>query len=449
MNYSEPPSKLNGLKLAAPRRLSPRVILAGIAVVLVAGFLFFRGGEQAGPGAGPGGGFGGGQGAPPVRIAQVESRDIPITAHTIGTVLANATVAVKSQIEGPLLSVAFKEGQLVQKGQVLFQIDPRPMEAALRQAEAQLARDRAQLASAQSDAERASMLAERGIVSTQQRDQIVANAKALSATEAADQAALERAQLNLSYTTIRAPIDGKTGPYLVHPGNLVRANDANGLVVINQIRPVKITFSMPQNQLPLLQDRLREGALVAALSVHSENAAPGSALSESELNVKVDFIGNLVDERTGTIELRATHQNDDLRLVPGELVDVSLRLDTLKNAVIVPRAAVIIGQDGGTYVWVLNQQDEADMRPARMQYQDEQIAAIGNVVRVGERVVIDGQLRLTPGVKVAIVQPGAVAAPAVPPQGGRAGARGARAGAGAGRRGPQRTIRQNSFAVRS
>jgi multidrug efflux system membrane fusion protein len=438
MNYSDPPSTLKGLKLVPPRRLSPRVLLAGVGVLLVAGFLFFRGGDEAGPGPGGAGGAGGGRGGqqmPPVRVAQAETRDIAVTASTLGTVLPNATVSVKSQIDGPLLSAAFKEGQIVRKGQVLFQIDPRPAEAALRQAEAQVARDRAQLASAQSDADRAVMLEQRGAVSTQQRDQIVAQAKALLATEAADQAALERAQLNLSYTTIRAPIDGKTGSYLVHPGNLVRANDANGMVVINQIQPVKITFSLPQNQLPLLQDRMREGTLSAGLSVHSDNIAPGAALSESEITVKVDFIGNTVDDRTGTIELRATHLNQDMRLVPGELVDVSVKLDTIRNATVVPRAAVIIGQDGGTYVWALNQNNEADMRPARMSYQDDQIAAVGNVVRVGDRVVIDGQLRLTPGVKVSIVQPDAVAAPAGPPQGGRGAARGARGAAGGRRAG--------------
>jgi multidrug efflux system membrane fusion protein len=293
-----------------------------------------------------------------------------------------------------------------------------------------VARDRAQLASAQSDADRAAMLAERGIVSTQQRDQMIANAKAIAATMAANEAALERAQLNYSYTTIRAPIDGKTGPHLVHAGNLVRANDANGLVVINDIQPVKVTFAMPQNLLPQLQDRMREGTLSATLAVHSENAAPTVApINESEVTAKVEFIGNVVDERSGTIELRATHPNSDLRMVPGELVDVSVHLDTLMASTVVPRSAVIIGQDGGTYIWVLNEANEAEMRPVRMTYQDDQIAAVGDVVKMGERVVTDGQLRLTQGAEVTIVEEGAVSAPPAPPRGGRQG------GQGGGRRG--------------
>ena len=453
MNYTDPRSKLAGRKAHAGERrrvnlLSPRLLLAAAGAVLVAGYLVYGqlGGQNVaggGPGAGGRGGFGGGfggrgQAPPPVQIGTVTSRDIPILTNTIGNVLANATVAVKSQIEGPLLSASFREGQLVKRGDILFQIDPRPMEAALRQAEAQLARDRAQLASAQSDAERASMLAERGIVSTQQRDQIIATAKALTATEAANQAALERAQLNLSYTTIRAPIDGKTGPLLVHPGNLVRANDANGLVVINQVQPVKITFALPQNQLPLLQDRIREGTLVASLAVHTDSLTPAMSKNEDDLAVKVDFIGNVVDERSGTIELRGTHDNSNMRLVPGELVDVSVRLDTMRDAITVPRSAVVIGQDGGTYIWVLNAADEAQMRPVKMQFQDEAIAGVGDVVKVGERVVTDGQLRLTPGVAVSIIDPNAPR-PAAAPQGGRGpgggAGRGAGRGAGGGRRG--------------
>jgi multidrug efflux system membrane fusion protein len=428
MNYTEPPSKMKALAAEPRRRFSPRVIMAGVGVLLIAGFFFLRGGEeQAGFGQG-GGGFGGrGNQAVPVRIASVETRDIPVLTHTIGTVLANATVAVKSQVEGQLLSANFREGQLVRRGDVLFQIDPRPLEAALRQAEATLARDRAQSASAESDAERAMQLAERGIVSTQQRDQMVAQAKALSATQAANEAALERARLNLGCTTIRAPIDGKTGPLLVHPGNLVRANDANGLVVINQIQPVKVTFALPQTYLNQLQQRMREGALTATIAVHNADGAVAAApLDESEITVKVDFIGNVVDERTGTIELRATHQNSDMRLVPGELVRVSLHLDTLRSATVVPRAAVTIGQDGNTNVWVLNNENQVQMRPVRVAYQDNEIAAVGNVLQPGQRVVVDGQLRLTEGAAVSIVAPGAVAAPTRPQGAG---------GQGGGRRG--------------
>ena len=201
-----------------------------------------------------------------MRIAAASVGDVPVTANTLGTVLANSMVTIKSQVDGPLVAAMFKEGQMVKKGDLLFRIDPAPFEAALRQAQATVARDQAQLASAQADADRAVMLADRGIVSAQQRDQLVANAKALAATIDADKAAVERSALNLGYTTIRAPVNGKTGAYIVYPGNQVHANDANGLITIAEIQPVKITFNLPQGDLPLLQARLNEGTLVAGVA---------------------------------------------------------------------------------------------------------------------------------------------------------------------------------------
>ncbi len=446
MNYSQPPSKMAIAEPKKPRRLSPRVLLLGVIALGAIGFVAYRmniidlgGTFQAGPG-GPGAGrtgFGGGGfqgGAVPVRTAKVSTRDIPVMAHTIGTVLANATVSVKSQVDGQLLSAKFQEGDLVKEGDVLFLIDPLPLQAALRQAEATLARDNAQLASAQKDADRAAMLLERGIVSQQQADQTIAQAKALTATLAADQAAVDRAQLNVNYTTIRAPVTGKTGSYLVHPGNLVRGN-TDALVVINQIQPVKISFFLPQNDLPELQDRMREGMLAATLQVHNDSGTQLPAQAESELGVRVDFIGNLVDEKTGTIELRASSDNPDLRLVPGELVDVIVQLDTMRGAIVVPREAVNIGQDGGTYVFLVGADRKVGMRPVKVQFQDEQIASIGNALAPGDTVVTDGQLRLIEGSTVSDV-----AAPAKQPaepkvggpgQGGQPALRGARAPGGA------------------
>jgi multidrug efflux system membrane fusion protein len=368
---------------------------------VLAGIVFYGsmpgGGEaQRGPG-------GRNQIAPPVRVEIVQTGNIPVTTHTIGTVIANATVAIKSQIEGELLSAEFQEGQLVSRGDALFHIDPLPAQAELRRAEAQLARTQAQLASAQSDADRATALAERGIVSTQQRDQMIAEARALGASEAADTAALERARLGLGYTTIRSPIDGKTGPVLIHPGNLVRAN-SDDLVVVNQVQPVRISFSLPQGQISALQNRMRDDTLRASIAVHGEGTITEAMQSESELVVDVDFIGNVVDERTGTIELRATFDNPDLRLVPGELVDVSVELDVLRDVTIVPRGAVNIGQDGDTYIFVVDTNDNADMRPVLVQYQDENFAVVGDAVRPGERVIVDGQLRVTPGIAVDIIE---------------------------------------------
>ena len=360
-------------------------------------------------GGGGGNAKGGGQRGPqaaPVRVATAGVRDVAVVNRTIGTVLANSIVNVKSQVDGPLLSANFKEGQMVKKGDLLFQIDPAPFEATVRQSEAQMARDQAQLASAQADAERAVMLADRGIVSAQQRDQLVANAKALQATVEADRAALDRARLNLGYTKIYSPIDGKTSAYIVYPGNQVRANDQAGLITITEIQPVKIAFNLPQANLPRLQDRMREDALIATVTVRNDveaSLAVGQERqSDNGIPVKVDFIGNTVDARTGTIELRATFANPDFRFVPGELIDVGVRLETLNKTVFVPREAVNVGQSG-PYVFVVGPDNKADMRPVQVTYEDSFIATLGSGVREGERVVVDGQLRLTPGTSVSIV----------------------------------------------
>lgn len=421
MGYDEPSSKLHAAVYEAqpvtPRRRSwVRMTLLGIAALGIGGYLASEpdavkqltsivSGTQQQAAAGRGG-RGAAGGAPPVRIASASVGDVPVTANTLGTVLANSMVTIKSQVDGPLVAAMFKEGQMVKKGDLLFRIDPAPFEAALRQAQATVARDQAQLASAQADADRAVMLADRGIVSAQQRDQLVANAKALAATIDADKAAVERSALNLGYTTIRSPVNGKTGAYIVYPGNQVHANDANGLITIAEIQPVKITFNLPQGDLPLLQARLSEGSLVAGVVARSDMASAPSVDDQAEMQipVKVDFIGNSVDDRTGTIELRATFDNPDLRLVPGELVDVSIRLDTLKQVTTVPREAVNVGQNQ-SYIFVVDKDMKAQMRPVSVLYQDQTIAAVANgVIKPGDKVVVDGQLRLTPGVRVTITQ---------------------------------------------
>jgi multidrug efflux system membrane fusion protein len=364
------------------------------------------GGGRAGRGAGA---------APPVRVATAQVQNVPVTVRTIGTVLANSVVTVKSQIDGPLLSASFKEGQMVKKGDLLFEIDPAPFQAALRQSQAQVERDKAQLASVQADADRAVMLSQRGIVSEQQRDQLVASAKALMATIAADSAAVERAELNLGYTSIRSPVNGKTGAFLVFPGNQVHANDAGGMITIAEIQPVKITFNLPQGDLPQLQDRLREGKLIAGVTTRSDVAAVAANANDQstmEIPVKVDFVGNSVDDRTGTIELRATFDNPDLRLVPGELVDVSVTLENLPSNITVPREAVNVGQNGN-YVFVVDDNMKVQMRPVKVRFQDQTIAALDDSVKAGERVVTDGQLRLVPGATVTISTPeGTPGAPA-------------------------------------
>ena len=418
MGYDEPSSKRHAVEydaqpLAKPKKSWVRRILLGVIAIGIGGYLAanpdswqkitsLANGTQQQAGRGPRGGGG----VPPVHVAAAEARDVSVVVHTIGNVLANSIVNVKSQVDGPLMSANFKEGQMVKEGDLLFRIDPAPFEAAVRQSQAQMARDQAQLASAQADSDRAVMLADRGIVSAQQRDQLVANAKALAATIDADKAALERAQLNLGYTTIRSPVNGKTGPYIVYPGNQVHANDPNGMITIAQIQPVKISFNLPQGNLPLLQARMREDDLIANVAIRTDAngsapAAADDASDERSFPVKVDFITNTVDQRTGTVELRATFQNPDFRLVPGELVDVSVRLDTLRQTTVVPRDSVNIGQDGN-YVFIISNDMKAEKRAVTVLFQDQTIAAVGTAIKPGEKVVTDGQLRVTPGTTVSI-----------------------------------------------
>ncbi len=367
-----------------------RLILGILASILLLGVVWLlanSGGESTAPHRPP----------PPVYVARAQLRTVPVLEQTIGTVMANTSVQITSRVEGQLLSAGFREGQIVHQGDVLFQIDPQPYQAALAQAKAALARDQAQAVSAARDAARYSSLAKQGAASAQQRDQMVAQAKALAATVNADKAAINAAELNLQYTTIRAPVTGQTGPILIQPGNLVKANDTNALVVLNQIQPVKVSFSLPQADLPRIQSQMRHHALSIRVQVHG-----GTGPAETAM---VDFIGNAINAQTGTIELRATFGNDDSRLVPGELVDVWATLDTLHDAVVVPHDAVNPGENG-PYVYVISADSRAEMRPVKVLYDDGQSAAVSGNVKSGDRVITDGQLRVVPGKPVVVQQQG-------------------------------------------
>ena len=335
--------------------------------------------------------------APMVVTAKAASRNVTVVEHVIGTVVANSTVQVTAQVTGQLLSAGFKEGDIVHKGDLLFQIDPRPFRASLEQAQAQLAKDSAQLASAQNDRRRYDALFAQNAASSQQRDQAEATAKSLAATVAADRAAVQNATLSLGYTQIRSPIDGKTGPILVQPGNLVTANGSNPLVVITQIQPVKVSFSLPQADLPRIQERERAHDLEAILDAHD--------IGGTALKAPIDFVSNQVSAQTGTIELRATFANQDHRLVPGQMVGVGVTLNTLKNATVVPREAVNEGPDG-RYVFVVTSDGSAQMRPVQVQYDDGTSMAVSGHVRRGDTVIVNGQFGLSPGDQVTIVKEG-------------------------------------------
>jgi multidrug efflux system membrane fusion protein len=332
-----------------------------------------------------------------VRVAPVIARDMPVLVRTIGTVRANATVQIKSRTDGQIIEVAFREGQLVKEGDLLFRIDPKPYEAALREAEAALARDEAQLTNARLNLNRASLLMKKGYTSVQARDAAAAEAKALAGSVAGDRAAVDRAKLQLDYTEIKSPIDGKTGSVLVDKGNLVKANDTASLVVVTQLQPVKISFALPQQNLPQLQARIRDKALFALLD-HQDVSGRND---EPAIQAPVDFISNEVDAASGTIELRATYDNPQFRLVPGEFVDVNVRLADLNGAMVVPREAVNTGQDG-RYIYVVKADSTIEMRSVKVLNESDALMAIDNV-KVGEQVVTDGQVNLRPGIAVKIL----------------------------------------------
>jgi multidrug efflux system membrane fusion protein len=327
----------------------------------------------------------------PVTVGTAERRDVPFELSATGTVEPLQTVAVQPQIGGPIVRIAFREGQDVQKGQVLFQIDPRPYQAALARAEALLARDRAQAENAQQEAKRYSELAEREYVTAQQYDQARTVSVAAAATLAGSEAAVEEARLNLQYATIRAPISGRTGSLRVREGNLVRLADAAPLVTINQIRPILVRFAVPAANLPLIQ-RYRGDTLV----VRAEPVGGGGA-SEGRLT----FVDNAVDTTTGTILLKGTFPNGDGALWPGEFVNVRLRLYVERDALVVPATAVVTGQQG-SFVFVVGDDSAAVTRPVALSRTAGGVAILDGDLSPGERVVTDGQLRLQQGSKVQI-----------------------------------------------
>jgi multidrug efflux system membrane fusion protein len=324
---------------------------------------------------------------PAVVVTRASVKTMTVTEHAVGTVVANATVAVTAQVSGPLLRAAFQEGQIVKKGELLFVIDPRPYQAALDAATAQRAKDEAQRLNAVTTQKRYDALFAQNAISPLQKDTAEAAAKSAIAAVAADDAAVATARLNLGYTEIKSPVNGKTGAILIQPGNLIAAGGANPLVVVTEIEPVKVSFTVPQTDLPQLQAREKSGALFA--DVHAGG---------TRLHAKVDFIGNQVVTTTGTVELRATFANTDHRLVPGEMVDVDVELNALTKAVVVPREAVNEGPNG-RYVFVVGADSVARMRPVNVQFDDGTLMAVKGL-KPGEQVIVDGQLRVLPGVRV-------------------------------------------------
>ena len=377
------------------RRLRSGIIGGALLVLVLGGYWYFNS-------------MGANTGAPrtnaaPVRVALVQKRDMPVVERSLGTIIAFNTVEVSARVQGTLDSANFKEGQFVRKGDVLFQIDPRPFQAALAGAEANYQKDLAQMENAVRDQQRYAALSAQGAISTQQRDTSDTNARVLASTVAADKAAVDMARLNLQYTRILSPIDGKTGPILIQPGNMISSSGSSSsaaLVEISQVRPVKISFTLPQSDLGRIQARQKTGRLLAILAV--KNGAGGT------IEAPVDFVSNAVSNQTGTIELRATFANDDLSLVPGQLVNVTVQLNDIPGALVLPRDAVNNGPDGA-YVFAVRKGAAIEV-PVTTLTDDGTDAAVTGALVPGESVVIEGQLRVVPGRDVHVIKGGKAAA---------------------------------------
>jgi len=393
-------------------RLAPKrfALSFGVALVLLAGCA-----------KGPNPSASSGPPPAPVRVATAEAKTLPIEIHAIGNVEAYNTISVKSQIGGILMNVNFKEGDPVRQGQLLFEIDPRPYEEAIKQIEANLQRDDALAKQAEANlardvaeekyyreqAERYLLLAKQGVVSRQQADQAVSDADsrtaALNADKAAidsarsavvaDRAALSNAKLQLSYCSIYSPVDGRSGNISVKVGNLVKATDVE-LVTVTQIQPIYVTFTVPEKRLPAIRERMRSGSLPVRAIVQG-----GSAESDTGT---LTFINNAVDQTTATIKLKGTFANAASHLWPGQFVDVVLTLGQRPNLVTVPTRAVQLGQ-GGSYVFVLKADQTVELRTVVTGDTVGGLVEVQKGVQPGEQVVVDGHVRLAGGSRVRVL----------------------------------------------
>jgi multidrug efflux system membrane fusion protein len=327
----------------------------------------------------------------PVVVAKVTQRAMPVQLTAIGNVGAY-TVSVEAQVAGELLEVHFKEGDFVRKGQLLFTIDARPYEAAFAQVQAQLLRDKAVAANSRAQAQRISKLLADGVVSPSDADATKSAADAAEATVAADEAALETAQLNLEYCKIYSPMDGRTGAVLVKPGNLVKVADLP-IVVIKQVSPIHVDFTVPQEYLPDIKKYLAAGPLRVEATVPNNSAPP-------EVGT-LTFVDNTVDTTTGTIHLRATFENQRGLLWPGLYVNTLMTLSQQPNATVIPSQAITAGQQG-SFVYVLTSDGTVVPRSVTSSRTVEGLAVIDKGLQPGETVVTDGQVRLVPGSKVQI-----------------------------------------------
>jgi multidrug efflux system membrane fusion protein len=355
----------------------------------------------------------------PVLAAPAQRVDVPVYLDAVGTTRALNTVTVRPQVDGKLISVNFKEGDDVKKGDVIAKIDPTTFKAALEQAIAKKAQDQAQLTNARLDLDRYEKLAATNSINRQQADTQKALVAQLEALVNSDQAAIDNAQAILGYTTILAPLDGRTGIRQVDEGNIVHASDATGIVTITQVKPISVLFNLPQQNLQQVNTAFAKGPL----GVDAQRSDTDAVIDRGSLIV----VDNQVDQSTGTVRLKADFPNANLQLWPGQFVNVRLLIDTLKQVVVIPTGAVQRGPNG-TFVFVVKDDNTAAIRPVTISQQDETQAVVTQGVQPAERVVTTGFARLTDGSPVTVSAPGETPTPAA------AGAPARRSGTGGERR---------------
>jgi membrane fusion protein, multidrug efflux system len=333
-----------------------------------------------------------GPAAVPVSVSSAVQQSVPVRLQAIGNVEAFSTVALKARVDGQIVALNFKEGQEVRKGDVLFRVDARPFQAALKQAEANALRDTAARDQARSQERRYQELLEKNFVSKEAYAQIRTNAETAEATVKASQAALENARLNLEYCTITSPLEGYVGKVLLQVGNLVKANDVNPLVVINQVRPIYVNFAVPEQALPSIRTYMAAGPL----PVEVVPSGDAKLLAEGRLI----FVDNAVDPSTGTIRLRAQFDNKDMALWPGQFVSVRVRLFEQKDAILIPARSLQTGPDG-QYVYVVKEDKTAELRKVTVERSEGEQVVVKGLAK-DEQVVTRGALRLAPGTRVEI-----------------------------------------------
>ncbi|HET9595282.1 MAG TPA: efflux RND transporter periplasmic adaptor subunit [Anaeromyxobacteraceae bacterium] len=379
------------------RRWALGAAIVVLAVVAVAVVRARSGQKPAGQGSPAAGAQAGAARAVPVSAAAIARRDVPIYLQGLGNVLALKTVTVRTQVDGTLQSVSFREGQAVRKGDLLAQIDPRPFQAQLHQAEGALKRDEAQLLGARRNLVRYQALVDQKLIPQQQVDDQAATVGQLEGAVQIDRAAIETARLNLDYARISSPVDGVTGIRVVDPGNLVRASDQNGIVVVTQLDPIAVIFTLPQDDLGAVATELAAGPL--QVDVYSRDG--NTRLASGNLGV----IDNQINQATSTIRLKATVPNPKRQLWPNQFVNARLRLTTRKGALAMPATALQRGPSG-TFVYVVGADATAAVRPVAIDVVQGDVALVASGVNEGEKVVTDGQNQLRPGAKVAVREPG-------------------------------------------